>query len=320
MTPHHTPRTARICRPTDRFLGCVSVALVLAVPSVAQEGVEDSPETIQVTGIVRDFKPVGAAGGHPDFENNPENGMSRYAGIIARLIGDDGKPLFDPSGSGKKITNQWRDAQNRQISHTLYDYDFGDVEGSWGQPGTGGITSADTFSQWFRDVPVYNLSAPLSLTLVRQADGLYVFDDLIDPYYAAKGGFFPIDDQLFGNGGGNGNGNGNGNSNDHNFHFTFELHTEFQYDASMGQSFQFEGTDSVWLFIDGRLVNDLVGVHASHDQFVDLNRPNLFLVDGEWYRLDFFFAQRYQPQAHFRITTNVILDSLPISTVSAVYD
>ncbi len=310
-----TPRTPR---PTDRLLTCASLALVLAVPSVAQEATEEPPETIQVTGIVRDFKPVGTAGGHPDFENNPENGMARYAGIIAPVIGDSGKPLF--AGTGNKITNQWRDAQNRQISHTLYDASLGDVEGSWGQPGTGGITSADTFAQWYRDVPVYNLSAPLSLTLVRQANGMYVFDDLIDPYYAAMGGFYPIDDQLFGNGTSGGNGNGNGNTNEHNFHFTFELHTEFQYDASMGQSFQFEGTDSVWLFIDGQLVNDLVGVHASHDQFVDLNRPGLGLVDGEWYRLDFFFAQRYEPQAHFRISTNVILDSLPIATVSAVYD
>ena len=301
----------------QRLLGCASLALVLAVPSVAQETGEDPPETMQLTGKVRDFKPVGAQGGHVDFENTPENGMARYAGIIAPLIGNDSKPVY--GGTGNKITNQWRDSQNRQISYLLYDEDYGDVEGSWGQAGTGGITSADSFAQWFRDVPVYNLSAPLTLTLVRQADGMYLFDDAIDPYYVDKGGFYPIDDRLFGNGGGNGNGNGGG-PNDHNFHFTFEVHTEFQYDASMGQSFKFEGTDSVWLYIDGQLVNDLVGVHASHDQFVDLDRQILGLVDGEWYRLDFFFAQRYEPQAHFSISTNVILDSLPISTVSAVFD
>ena len=291
------------------------------MPSVAQEAEEGNLDTIQITGIVRDFKPVGTHGGHVDFENNPENGMARYAGIIAPLIGSDGKPVF--GGTGNKITNQWRDSEGRQISHLLYDPDYGDTEGSFGQAGTGGITSDESFAQWFRDVPVYNLSAPLTLTLVLQADGQYLFDDAIDPYYVDKGGFYPIDDQLFGNGSGNGNGNGNGGgggNNDHNFHFTFELHTEFQYDAAMGQSFKFEGTDSVWLYIDGRLVNDIVGVHASHDQFVDLDRPNLELVDGEWYRLDFFFAQRYEPQAHFRISTNVILDSLPIGTVSAVYD
>jgi fibro-slime domain-containing protein len=286
------------------------------MPSVAQEA-KDPPASVQLTGKVRDFKPFDVAGGHVDFENTPENGMARYAGVIAPLIGNDGKPVY--GGTGNKITNQWRDSQGRQISYLLYDASQGDVEGSWGQAGTGGITSADSFAQWFRDVPVYNLSAPLTLTLVRQADGMYLFDDAIDPYYAAKGGFYPIDDQLFGNTGAVGNGNGGG-PNDHNFHFTFEVHTEFQYDASMGQSFKFEGTDSVWLYIDGQLVNDLIGVHASHDQYVDLDRPSLGLVDGEWYRLDFFFAQRFEPQAHFSISTNVVLDSLPIGTVSAVYD
>ena len=274
------------------------------------------PATITITGIVRDFKPTDDPGGHEDFENNPVNGMSRYAGIVAPLIGSDGKPQF--GGTGNKITQQWRDDQGRQICHYLYDASLGDTEGSWGQAGTGGIISAASFAMWFRDVPVYNLSAPLELTLVRQADGMYLFDDLLDPYYAALGGFFPIDDKLFVNGYANGNGNGNGNLNDHNFHFTFEVHSEFQYDAAAGQSFKFEGTDSVFLFIDGQLVTDLVGVHASHDQYVDLDR--LGLNGGEWYRLDFFFAQRYEPQSHFRIHTNVLMDSLPIATISAVFD
>ncbi len=306
--------------PTNRWLAGIGLAAVLARPSVADD--TETPETITITGIVRDFKPAAVPGGHADFQNNPENGMARYAGIVGPLIGDDGKPQF--GGIGNKITNQWRDDENRQICYCLYDASFGDVEGSWGQPGTGGITAAESFAMWFRDVLVYNLSAPLELTLVRQADGMYLFDDELDPYYADLGGFFPIDDQLFGNGGGNGN--GNGNQNEHNFHFTFEVHAEFQYDAAAGQNFKFEGTDSVFLFIDGRLVTDLVGVHASHDQYVDLNRPSFgpagdaLLVDGEWYRLDFFFAQRYKPLSHFRILTNILMDSRPIATVSAAFD
>ncbi len=302
-------------RPLKSLLAGIGLVAVLAAPSVAQVP-ESPPDTITITGIVRDFKPFDVAGGHADFENNPVNGMARYAGIVAPLIGDDGKPQF--GSIGNKITSQWRDAQNRQICHYLYDVNYNDTEGAWGQAGTGGITSADSFAMWFRDVPVYNLSAPLELTLVRQADGMYLFDDEIDPFYAALGGFFPIDDRLFGNGGGTGN--GNGNQNDHNFLFTFEVHTEFQYDATAGQSFKFEGSDSVFLFIDGQLVTDLVGVHASHDQYVDLNRPSLDLNDGEWYRLDFFFAQRYEPESSFRITTNILMDSLPIATVSAVFD
>jgi fibro-slime domain-containing protein len=283
----------------------------------AEEPGEGPPATVELTGVVRDFRALGLNGGHPDFENDPGNGMSRYAGNVAPLIGDDGKPVF--TGSGAKITKQWRDAQNRQISHLLYE-NFpmpGDVAGSFGQPGTGGITSAQTFAHWFQDVLVYNMSMPLTLTLYLQPDGMYVFDDQMDPLYSELGGFFPIDDQLFGNSAGSGNGNGNGNL-DHNFHFTFEIRARFQYDAARDQRFEFEGTDTVWLYLDGVLVNDLVGVHAAHDQFVDVGR--LGLEDGEWYDLNFFFAQRYMPQSHFRITTNLALESLELPTVSVVHD
>ena len=296
---------------TYRVLICAAVTGLLAPAAVAQVG--EPPEFVELTGVVRDFRSGAEEYGHPDFENNPENGMGRYAGNMAVLIGDDGKPIF--KGGGAKITNQWRDAQNRQISYALYE-NFqlpGDVAGSFGQAGTGGITSARTFAHWFRNVPVYNMSQPLTLTLYRQADGMYVFDDQINAEYIELGGFFPIDDQLFGNT------DSSGNPHDqHNFHFTFEVHSQFEYDAAAGQSFKFEGTDSVWLYIDGILVNDLVGVHASHDQYVDVDR--LGLEDGESYQLDFFFAQRYEPQSHFRIETNILLDSLPIETISAVFD
>ena len=295
---------------TCRMLICVGMASLL-VPVAAAAEPEGPPETVEITGVVRDFKALGENGGHADFENNPANGMSRYAGNIDPVIGEDGKPIF--TGNGAKITNQWRDAQNRQISYLMYE-NFplpGETEGSFGQPGTGGITSARTFADWFRDVPVYNMSMPLTLTLVRQANGMYVFDDQMDPDYIELDGFYPIDGRLFGDSGGNG-------AHAHNYYFTYEVHTHFQYDAAAGQSFKFEGTDSVWLFIDGQVVNDLIGVHASHDQYVDLDR--LGLEHGEFYQLDFFFAQRYEPQSSFRIETNIILNSLPISTVSAVFD
>jgi fibro-slime domain-containing protein len=289
----------------------VGIASVL-IPGGAAVGADpELPETIQITGVVRDFKATDEMGGHPDFENTPGNGMARYGGNVAQLIGDDGKPVF--TGNGAKITNQWRDAQNRQISYSLYQ-NFplpGDVEGSFGQAGTGGITSASTFADWFRDVPVYNMSMPLTLTLVRQANGMYVFDDQMDPDYIELDGFYPIDGRLFGDSGGNA-------AMDHNYYFTYEVHTHFQYDAAADQSFKFEGTDTVWLYIDGQLLNDLVGVHASHDQYVSVDR--LGLQDGEFYQLDFFFAQRYMPQASFRIETNILLESLPITTVSAVFD
>ena len=86
---------------TYRVLICAGAAGLLASAATAQEG--GPPESVKITGVVRDFKAMDQSGGHPDFENNPENGMGRYAGNMAVLIGDDGKPIF--KGGGAKITN-----------------------------------------------------------------------------------------------------------------------------------------------------------------------------------------------------------------------
>ena len=267
------------------------------------------PAKINVTGIVRDFRPYDQANGHPDFGITPSKGLGRYSGNIDVTLSDDRRPVF--TGNGAKVAQQWRDSANRQICHCIYDAALGDTEGQFAQPSTGGITSAETFDMWYHDVPVYNLSMPLTLTFVKQANDTYLFDDQLDPYYSTLGGFFPIDSMLFGNGGGNGN-------NNHNFLFTFELHTTFTYDASDNQFFKFTGDDDVWVFINGQLVIDLGGVHAAHDQWVSLDRFNL--VDGETYPLDFFFAERRAPDSNFRIWTNIILESTNIQTVSAVWD
>ncbi len=284
------------------------VGLMSVLPDAAAAP-GDPPQTIELTGIVRDFHERTHLQGHPDFEHRPANGFGRYSGNVATTIGDNDLPVF--TGGGAKVANQWRDSANRQICYHMFEAypQPGDVEGSFSQPSTGGITSAESFDLWYRDMPGVNMSAPLTLTLVRQADGTYVFDDREDPYYIDLGGFFPIDGQLLGNPGG---------SPDHNFHFTFELHTEFTYDADRAQFFKFTGDDDVWVFVNGELVIDLGGVHAAHDQYVDLNR--LGLADGETYQLDFFFAERHRTQSNFRITTNLPLESLSLPTVSALFD
>ncbi len=271
------------------------------------DGDEDSPAYIDLIGIVRDFKERTVTGGHPDFERRPANGFALYCGNIEETLDDDRKPVF--KGNGYKVNTPWRDAMGRKIAPNLYDPTLGDTPGAKGATDTGAIQSAESFAQWFRDVPGVNMSKALELRFVRQSNGSYVFDDKIDPYYRDLGGFFPIDGDLFGDSPGSPN---------HNYHFTFELHTEFTYDASGQQVFQFIGDDDVWVFIDGRLVIDLGGVHSATDQFVDLNRLNL--VDGETYKLDFFFAERHRTQSNFRIVTNLKLNSVTLPTVSASFD
>ncbi|MCH8260511.1 MAG: fibro-slime domain-containing protein [Planctomycetes bacterium] len=296
-------------RPTIVALGYVGVIAVLGVDTAPVRAQADEPDVIYLTGIVRDFKEKTAQGGHPDFENKPSNGFGRYSANIATTIGEDGKPVY--TGDGYKVAAQWRDAQHRQICYHVYDaYPApGDKQGNFGTHSTGGITSADSFDQWFRDELGVNISAPLMLAFVRQDDGTYVFDDREDPYYMDLGGFFPIDGQMFGNSGG---------MPDHNFHFTFELHGEFEYDAGANQFFKFTGDDDVWLFVNGELVIDLGGVHAAHDQYIEIDR--LGLSDGEVYQIDFFFAERHRTQSNFRIQTNMPIVSMELPTVSMVYD
>lgn len=269
--------------------------------------VEEQPAAITLTGIVRDFQERTVEGGHPDFEHRPDNGFGLYANNVAETLGEDGRPVF--TGDGGQVVEKWVDSQDRPICHTLFDEDLDDLEGTISAADPGGITSAESFSQWFRDIPGVNISAPLEIELRRQADGTYVFDDKVDPVYGPRGGFFPVDDQMFGNSAG---------TPDHNFHFTFELHGEFIYDAAAGQFFKFTGDDDIWVFINGQLVIDLGGVHSAEDQYVDANR--LGMADGTTYRLDFFFAERHRTQSNFRITTNMPLISLDLPTVSVMHD
>jgi len=284
--------------------------LAIAPATTASATPDEAPEEITLTGVVRDFKERTVAGGHPDFERRPNSGFGHYCKNISQQLGSDDKPVFQ--GNGRKLRRQYKDAQGNPICWALYDPSLGDRSGSWSSYDNGGIDSSASFDMWFNDVLGTNLSKTLDLTLVREADGSYVFDSEDVEWCAEVGGFFPIENQLFGNP------DVVGYAPDRNFHFTFELHTEFTYLADGAQVFTFRGDDDVWVFINGQLVIDLGGVHGAIEQTVDLDR--LDLEDGETYQLSFFFAERHRTQSNFRIQTNLELETAKLPTVTAAYD
>jgi fibro-slime domain-containing protein len=294
-----------------------AVAAVLVTPLLTSPtALADPPETITLTAVVRDFIERDEPGGHADFERNKEEEADGLmVGVVAPTLSADGKPEWQSAGThvtrfDKYTYDQWKDSAGRNICYLLYEPALGDTMGSLdADKDKLGFTNNGNFDKWYRDIPGINMSTVISLTLERQVDGTYVFDDKEDPFYQTVGGFFPIDNQLFGNSVGN---------SDHNFHFTTEINARFRFDASAGQVFRFVGDDDVWVFINGQLVIDLSGTHNALEQFVDLSR--LGLADGDEYTLDIFHAERQTKSSNFAFQTNIVLEDANVPSVSASFD
>ena len=92
-----------------RTIACLSAGLCAGTGVVAA----GSDETLELTGIVRDFRERTLDGGHPDFEQVPTEGYRLYTGNVAAFLNDNGKPVF--TGKGVGLRKSWRDADDRKI-------------------------------------------------------------------------------------------------------------------------------------------------------------------------------------------------------------
>ncbi len=291
--------------------GIIAFALIQAPSTASAAGDEDQfahlPPTLQVNAIVRDFRAKEDQGGHPDFQ---AYAGSTTVGIVGDTLDDDGKP-YAIDRRGQKIYEEYTDSEGRNINPALFDEARGDREGQLGAgSATNGVYSEDSFAQWYRDVPGVNASTLIPLTLVREpGTNKYVFDSATDQPYADNDGFFPIDGELFGDYSDTG----------HNFHFTTEIRTDFVFQRGVGQVFKFTGDDDVWVYIDGRLVIDLGGLHSKSEQFLELDRLD-WLRDGRVYSLHMFHAERRTTQSNFRVETTLQLRRVQMPSVSSIYD
>ncbi len=233
-------------------------------------------------GTLRDFNQS-----HPDMEHAKKR-FGHVRGMVADRLGPNGRPVFS----------------SEFAKH----------------PAKGMVHSAESFDQWFRNVPGVNMTDVITIDLqpLPGKPGVLFFAREKQSSGADRS-FFPADGKGFNEMRDAGRGM-------HNYHFTVEFETEFTYDDPAKRDhaleFAFSGDDDVWVYINDRLAVDLGGVHGQIGDKVNLDREakKLGLEVGKTYPLKLFFAERHTTESNFRIETSLKLRGLPPSVITANFD
>lgn len=289
--------------------GAFVICGLLAGPALADQ--------LTLTGVIRDFKRGDQSGGHLDFETAHMSGRGGYGhvlGLVSPLLGDDGKPVYNPV---------------RPAKDTVY--------------------SAASFQQWFNDAPDVNISAALELVLDNgqtQAGGVYTYQsnaffpldgkmfgnqglnhnfhftfELHTTFTYSPGQYFTFigDDDVwvFING-------------------VQVIDLGGVHPAVTGSVLLFDGkafvdknhfaTSDLVRLVDSTMASQLAAAWSaagltgscpvkSGDKYVDLG-----LTSGDNCTLDFFFSERHTTQSNFRIDTSMLLAEVQPATISPLYD
>lgn len=126
--------------------------------------------------------------------------------------------------------------------------------------------------------------------------------------------FCPIDNKEFKNSSNLDGTKDVGNNYSHNYGFSLQGSGKFVYNEREDLFFEFNGDDDVFLYINGKRVNemDFGGTHGPIGDRIELNnldKEKYDLHDGQVYDFDFFYMERNPVGSNFKIETNIRLMS-----------
>jgi len=283
-------------------------------------------DTLELTGLIRDFKRGDQSGGHPDFETcNTVSGHGTYGhvvGMVTNQLNSNGKPVYNST-----------------------------------RPSNDSMSGANNFKQWYTDVTGVNVNTPFSITLSNgkaTPGGTYSY---------STNKFFPIDGLLWGN---QNQKDSSGKVRNfsftyelrttfsytpgQNFMFTGDddvwvyinskkvmdlggVHSAVSGNVILfdGKVFSFNASSQL---PTGDGVQKVSSTYASQlatkwsqqnmggtcPLVKDTRYIDLGLVKDQECTLDFFFAERHVTESNFRIDTSMKLKKVEPTTISPTYD
>jgi fibro-slime domain-containing protein len=246
----------------------------MEAPGAIPDPIYTGPPRCYLQAIIRDFRASGDMR-HPDFESPGSWGNDVCAGLAAPTL----------AAAGLYVSPQ----------------DPRLAVGDGGVPDGGGVPAANPCPAVSRSQPAFR---QLADWYTNKPGVNYVFDVQIPLFDTGRGtvgfrsqNFFPIDgkgwnDMLKARGGAL-----------HNFGFTTHVLRHFTF--RKGQTFTFTGDDDVWVYVEGKQIIDLGGLHPSRSRTANLDDIMPPLVEGNTYRLDLFHAERKTDQSAFEIETSI---------------
>ncbi|MDO4562415.1 MAG: fibro-slime domain-containing protein [Clostridia bacterium] len=245
-------------------LTAVAACFLLGTPALAKE-------EIKLNIIVRDFQEDGVL-----FEGR----ITSDEGLVSDTLGSDHKPVYN--------LPKWQEMFGESVTQENLNAFFNDVSGVNMR-----TQKTITLNSKYDETEIYNETIGEYQTI---SGDFYIIDSAVDEMGESSEGFFPIDNELFGN-----------EENEHNYHFSVEIHATFRY--KKGDIFIFRGDDDVWVYFNNTLCVDLGGVHSEMEKAVlvdDLVASNkLEINEGDYVSFDMFYMERHLSGSNMYVKTNI---------------